>query len=91
MVYSTLVRIKGLIWLLSVAFLEAIPVGSAIAADFRRTFHVAGLPDTKRGQRVDVSFSADELVFEEGSRRRSGYHLPYNRIKQAVLLRSERH
>jgi hypothetical protein len=85
------VRTRALICILIVACVEEVTPGSAIAADFRRTFHVAGLPDTKRGQRVDLSFGADELIFEGGSGTRSTYRLPYRRVKQALLLRSERH
>src|SRR5215471_9428022 len=73
------------------ALLTASLWDSAIAADFRKTFHVAGLPDTKSGRRVDVSFGADDLVFEGSGRIRSEYRVPYRRIKQALLLHANRH
>jgi hypothetical protein len=83
--------IQGLHYLLITASLATIPSPVAIAADFRKSFHIVGLPDTKRGERVDVSFGLDELVFERKSRSGLAYHLPYRRIQQALLLHADRH
>jgi hypothetical protein len=58
-----------------------------LAADFPRAFHVAGLPDVKRGQRVDISFAADHVVFERAG---TSHLVPFTLVKTVLLLRAER-
>jgi hypothetical protein len=65
-----------------------LPGNYMMAADFAKTFHVSGIPDAKRGTRTDISLAPDALLFEL---RRTRYEVPYVRIKQVLLLRSERH
>ena len=67
--------------------LPALLVVAAAGADFPKAFHVAGIPGAKRGQRVNLTLGADELLFE---RRNLTYRVPYARIRQVLLLRAER-
>src|SRR5947207_15731794 len=64
-----------------------VPLGAAAGPDFRRVFHVAGLPDVKRDQRLDISVAPDELIFEHTG---SLFRVPYARITQIVLLDATR-
>lgn len=86
MIYSQLVRVP---WSIASIFLFILISCRAIAADFPRAFHVAGIPDTKPGKRVDIILDADELVIAAGGHAGS-YRVPYSRIQQILLLPSVR-
>jgi hypothetical protein len=73
--------------ILLVACPWATPLGMAAGADFHRVFHVTGVPDVKRGQRLDVSIAMDELIFEHA---KTLLPIPYVRIRQVILLHAAR-
>src|ERR1700752_3994127 len=61
--------------------------GIAASPEFPRAFHVAGVPETKRGQRIDVRLTGDGLDFEG---KGVSYRVPYTRIHRVLILRAER-
>ena len=62
-------------------------VARTAGADFPRGFHVAGLPDVKRGARVDIRFADDEVAFES---KAVVYRVPFARVRQVLLLHAAR-
>jgi hypothetical protein len=66
---------------------QTLPSGAAAGRDFRRVFHVAGVPGVKRDQRLDVSVATDDLIFERAG---TSFHVPYARMKQVLLLDATR-
>jgi hypothetical protein len=54
---------------------------------FQNLFHLAGIPGVRGEARVDMITNADALVFQT---RKVRYEVPYARIHQVTLLRSDR-
>lgn len=55
--------------------------------EFQKLFHLVGIPGLRRDQRVDLTPDADGLSFHTSKVQ---YHVPYARIRQVLLLPSDR-
>ena len=67
-------------------------VGEANAAEapkpeFRRVFHLVGVPKVRRDERIDISLGASGLVFQHQKMR---HEVPYERIRGVLVLRGDR-
>ena len=72
---------------LLVACLGFAPVPAAADENFPGAFHITGVPDVKRDQRVNLHLVDDALLVE---RVGVSYSVPYARIKQVLLLHADR-
>ena len=82
-----ILKLRILSTLLLFAIVSWLQSNPALGADFAKAFHVAGVPDVKRGKRIDITLGADDLVIDY---RGVPYVVPYSRIKQAMLLHANR-
>jgi hypothetical protein len=87
MLYSVQMVTRLVGWALLLASAPAAQLANGANAEFPRAFHVTGLPDVKRGQRVDIRFADDEVVFEH---KATVHHAPFIRVKQVLLLHAAR-
>lgn len=59
----------------------------AAAVDFPKAFHIAGMQDIKRGQRIDITLTTEDLILES---LKTSLHVPYARIRQTLILHAAR-
>lgn len=55
--------------------------------EFKKLFHLVGIPGLRRNQRVDLTTNSEGLVFETNQ---THYEVPYARLRQVLLLRADR-
>jgi hypothetical protein len=72
--------------LLPLLLVPAFPAEKA-SPDFRKAFHLVGVPGVLRDERIDIDLAADALVFQH---KKLVYRVPYTGITQVLLLRADR-
>jgi hypothetical protein len=73
--------------LIAAGFCGASCNASGQAVTFQNLFHLAGIPGVRGEARVDMIPNSDALIFQT---RKVRYEVPYARIHQVIILRSDR-
>jgi hypothetical protein len=80
-------RAGTVVLLLAAGFCGTSSSATGQASTFQNLFHLAGIPGVRGEARVDMIPNANELVFQT---RKVKYEVPYTRIRQVILLHSDR-
>ena len=82
-----------IVFLLGVAVFPASPDKQTLAQSqgaysVPKVFHIAGVPSLSRGARVDLHLTQNELILQQGEKKR--LIIPYERVRRVVQLSGER-